>query len=125
MTETKRFHIGDILSMITGRLVSLDHMNGLHIFAEWLAGEPVWTHQLPRVMDEAGPHLREWFPDLAAADVPEDLKSVEAVAAWLATLGEQWRDVPHLPAADHAQINPILELQHMIGADKVVPVVIP
>lgn len=46
---TKTFHVGDILSVITGRLVSPTHMDGIYAICSHLAGESVMTHQLPRI----------------------------------------------------------------------------
>lgn len=125
MSETKSVHIGDILSVTTGRLVSPRHFHGLQQFLEWLAGEPVWTHQCIRVSEEANPWLREWFPDLATVEPPEDL-GPDNWEAWLQSVADEHgshRDVPRLPESDHASIDPLLELQ-LVGADKVIPVVV-
>ncbi len=55
--QTQRFHLGDVLSMTTGKLLSPSLMDGIYRIAQHLAGEPVWTHQLGRVMNESRPHL--------------------------------------------------------------------
>jgi hypothetical protein len=125
MSETKRFHIGDVLSVTTGRLVSLDHMDGIYNILNWMTGESLMTHQLPRAMDECGPTLRREFPDLFI-DVPP-LSGEADVLTWLAslepTLGTH-RDVPRADEGAHASIDPLLEMQHMVGADRVIPVVV-
>lgn len=122
---TKRFHIGDILTVITDRLVSPDHVSGLYNILDWLTDDTLMIHQLMRASDECRPFLIKTFPDLAAVEVPESIDSMPAVVEWLATLGDQWRDVPRLSnPADHARINPLLELEHMVGHDRVIPVVV-
>ena len=127
MTETKQFHIGDILSITTGRLVSPDHIGGVYNILNWMTGDSLFTHQLPRASDECAPTLREAFPDLAAIEPPE-FDGKESVERWLAETVAQYgeyREVPRVDLADHARIDPLLELQHMVGADRVIQVAVP
>lgn len=116
MTTTKAFPLGDVLSLTTGRLLSRAGMSGVHEICEFMAGEPVWTHQLPRVMEEAGPSILVRHPDLAAIEVPDDLGTAEAVYGWLdgaeATYGATW-EITQLPDEDHTSIDPISEMRMM------------
>lgn len=121
-TETKPFHIGDVLSAMTGTLVSRDHIGGVYNVLNWMTGESLMTHQLPRASRECEGLLRKTFPDLAAIDLPdwssvpnEDKERVivhEWLAAQAAAHGET-REVPRLPEQDHTQIDPIAELKMM------------
>lgn len=116
MSETKEFHIGDILSVVTGRLVSLDHIGGVYNILNWMTGEDLMTHQLPRVSEECGPSLREQFPDLAAVEVPDTIDSEATLLTWLASLKPQYgetRAVARLAAEDHTRINPLAEIAMM------------
>jgi hypothetical protein len=127
MTDVQSFHIGDILSVVTGRLVSPDGFSSTQQFLEHLAGESVGTHQCGRVADEAGPWLRKQFPELATIEVPK-LDSEQAYGDWLQGVADQLgshRDVLQFPEGGHDHINPISELVDMVGSEKVVPVVIP
>lgn len=46
---TKTFHLGDILTITTGRLVSPRHMEGVYDILNWMTGEDLLvTHQIPR-----------------------------------------------------------------------------
>lgn len=113
---TKRFHIGDILSVTTGRLVSRTHISGVYDILGWMTGEELMTHQLPRASDESEDFLRQQFPDLAAIEAPNGLDSEEKVLVWLASIEAQhgsYRDVEPLAALDHTHIDPILELRLM------------
>lgn len=113
---TKEFHIGDILSVTSGILVSPRHVGGLYDLLGWMTDGPVWTHQLPRVADECAPSLRQQFPDLAAVEVPEGLGSEEAVLAWLAAQESahgSTRMVERLAPDDHTSIDPISEIKMM------------
>jgi len=45
---TKDFHISDILSITDGRLVSTRHMDGIYEILNFMTGDNLFTHQLPR-----------------------------------------------------------------------------
>lgn len=125
MTNTKQFHIGDIISVTSGRLVSPDHIGGVDNILGWMVDEDLMTHQLPRVSDECAPTLRALFPDLSSIEVPDSINSEETLQSWLASITPVYglhRDVPKLARDDHARIDPVLELQHMVGADRVIAV---
>ena len=115
MTETKTFHVGDILSITTGCIVSPRHMDGIYDILGWMVNESLMTHQLPRVSRECEAFLRETFPDLPTT-TPE-FDGPESVFAWLASVeaehGET-REVPRLPRIDHTPIDPITELKLML-----------
>jgi len=122
----KQFHIGDIISIIHDRLFSLDHVGGLYNILGWMTDDELFTHQLPRASRECEPLLRQWFPDLAALELPE-VSSLEEIRDWFDQLAAggmvMWRDVPKLHPEDHARIDPVLELQHIVGTEKVIVVV--
>lgn len=115
MPDLRTFHIGDILSVTTGLLVSPRHMDGMYDLLGYMTGDELWTHQLPRACDECEPSLREQFPDLAAV-VPPEFESSEQVWGWLeeqvAAHGET-REVAPLAPAEHTSIDPISEFKMM------------
>lgn len=119
--NTERFHIGAVLSMTTGKL--LCPMDDVYKIAQHLAGEPVWTHQLPRVFREAKPHLLAQFPALAA--VSGDEVNADNFAGWLrertAEHGE-WFDVSPMPEHAHESIDPVSELAEKVHPDRIVTV---
>jgi hypothetical protein len=109
---TKSFHLGDILSVTTGHLVSPSHMDGIYDVLNWMTGDDLMTHQLPRAADECEGALLAQHPDLAGIVVP-GLDGKDAVDAWLAeqiALFGEYRDVAPLAPADHTRIDPIAEL---------------
>ncbi len=61
----KSFHLGDILSITTGRLVSLRHIDGVYDILNFMTGDNLFTHQLPRASRECAPELKKQFPALA------------------------------------------------------------
>lgn len=114
MTETRTFHIGDILSVMTDRLVSPNHVGGVYTLLDWMTDSSSMTHQLPRLARECGPSLRSQFPDLAAVEVPDDLEGEQPVMSWLAKQAAQYgetREVARLDPADHTYIDPITEIR--------------
>lgn len=118
-TDSRTFHLGDILSVTTGCLVSPRHMGGVYDLLNYMTGDNLFTHQLPRANQECEGPLLAQHPDLADVEVPATFGGKDHVEAWLAEqvvrFGE-YRDVRPLPAADHTRINPITELR-MIRSD--------
>jgi len=123
---TKTFHIGDILTVTTGRLVSPAHMDGVYDILNWMTGDNLFTHQLPRACDECAPSLRTQFPDLAVIEPPEFGSEAE-VRAWLAAQVEahgETREVAPLHEDEHTHINPFTEMRQMAPHAEVIAVII-
>lgn len=118
MNDVKRFHLGDVLSITTGALVSRDHMAGVYAILNHMTGEDLFTHQLPRAMDDAQPYLFDQFPELRAVHFPGGLDSKEAVFAWVdeqaATYGE-WFAVKAIPAVARMPHDPIVDAVAIAG----------
>ena len=116
----REFHIGDVLSAMTGILVAPRGVEALYDVLGFVTGEEgLMTHQLPRACRECEPYLREQFPDLAAIEMPDpwpDGDRQTVVYAWLdeqvARYG-QTRTVQQMPAENHTRIDPISELRMM------------
>jgi hypothetical protein len=127
LTEIRQFHIGDILSVTTGRLVAPNHMQAIYELLDFMTGDSNFTHQLPRVSQECAPELLRQHPDLANVEVPDEFGEPigESVDAWLAeqvaTYGV-WRDVAPLPRGVHVARDPLAELAEMVPADPIIVV---
>ena len=140
--ETKRFHVRTILSVTTGRLVTLpdgDGGNGIGDIYEilgWMTNDSPFSHQLGRFGEECKPWLLRWFPELQVAGLKSTLKSLdrwcgatkdgsgEGVKMWLTQLRETfpeirvYYEVPKIPADDHEKKHPYDELVAMRGTDE-------
>jgi len=120
---TRNFHIGDILSVTTGKLVSPRLIEGLYDILGFMAGEPLWTHQLPRVSNEAAPLLLEQHPQLAAVDASK--VTAENWEAWLAEqvahFGKELSVSP-MSADQHERIDPVSELAEKVHPDRIIVV---
>ena len=127
---SKTFHIGDILTAMTGRLVSPSHVDGLYGILDHMTGESLMTHQLPRGSREVEDILRERFPDLAAIEIPDwsDVpveQRKDAVLTWLGEMAAEHgetREVAPLDEDDHTHIDPIAELKMMRPDAEIIPV---
>lgn len=129
MSETKTFHIGDILTVTTGKLVSPRHVDGIYDILNFMTGDSLFTHQLPRGMDECEPSLRAQFPDLAAIEITDDFGgSEERVKAWLAgqvAIHGETREVAPLHEDEHTRMDPITELHKMAPHAEIIAVEVP
>jgi len=140
----KLFHISDLLSVTTGRLVSSRHMDGIYEILNFLTGDNLFTHQLPRAMDECKPWLRSTFPtlmedspgmperladmDLRIKAVPQDREHIAIVIRdWVEDLRialklPEMLPVYELGADMHTHIDPLEEARSMFGDEKVIAV---
>lgn len=64
----KKFHIGDVLSITTSRLVSLRHIDGVYDILGHLAGYDAFTHELPSLSRKYKKDLLAMFPELKEVD---------------------------------------------------------
>lgn len=120
---TKDFPLADVLGTITGRL--LGKIDGIYQVSEFMCGEPIWTHQLPRVGLEICPVVLRQHPQLTpvlaeAEDVTPD-NWREKLADWIARFGEAISLSPMAPD-DHQSIDPLSELAEVVNPDRIVAV---
>jgi hypothetical protein len=127
VAETRKFHLGEVLSVTTGRLVAPGHIGAVHALLDFMTRDTLFTHQLPRAMRECRPELLRQHPKLAGVPVPEGFDGEADVLAWLAgqvaTYGE-FLVVSPLAAEDHTRVNPLTELAMNYPHLKVIPVVL-
>jgi hypothetical protein len=142
----KQFHISDVLTATTGRLVSDRHMDGVYDIYNFLTGDQLFTHQLPRAGRECESWLRSQFPHLfaehppvAAALIeldglmePDDSREARGlkISAWVERLRSalalpEMLLVYEMPADMHTHIDPIAEAQAMVGDSNVIAVEAP
>jgi hypothetical protein len=123
----RSFHLGDVLSVTTGLLVSPRGMDGIYDVLNFMTSDDLMTHQLPRAVDESAPDMLRQHPDLADVAAPEEFRGGEHGEGWLAEqvvrFGER-RTLAPLAPTDHARIDPITELR-MMAPDKPIIVIAP
>ncbi len=120
-SATRHFHIGDILSITGEKLVSPRLIEGVYDICNFMTGDSLFTHQLPRAHDVCGPELLHQHPQLAGVD--ESSVNSQTWRAWLdeqiAKFGETLSVSP-LPEGIWTTIDPILEAESMMGKGRVI-----
>lgn len=122
---TRKFHIGDLVSVTTGRLVSPRHINGVYDIVDFVTGEAHFTHQLPRASREITPVLLEQHPWLAQVTVPEWVNDQASCDRWLAHAVERWGEqhaVEQVPLGAYVGREPIAELREMAPHAEIIAV---
>lgn len=141
---TKNFHLSDVLTITTGRLVSTRHMDGVYEILNWMTADELFTHQLPRASRECAPVLCALYPSLSEEALAVELDQLsfvmkdedtremreQKVASWLAVVKSIAKDlpfrngdclpVPRLKDNQHLHIDPLEELGAMVGDDKII-----
>lgn len=116
-----QFHISDVLTVITGHLLSRDGTDGVYRILNHMTGDNLYTHQIPRALEVCGPALIAQYPHLADAGSQwEGASESEAVAAWVARFGPEWLDVQ--PVSNWQRRDPLTEAVEMLGIDRVIPI---
>lgn len=123
MPASRSFHLGDVLSITTGILLSPRRIEGIYDILNFMTGDSLYTHQLPRVSKEARPFLIEQHPWLADIDSTGcDAETYEAMmAGWIAKHGETVSVQP-MPKDAHERIDPLSELAESIHPEKIIVV---
>lgn len=112
----KQFHISDVLTVTTGKFVSTRHMEGVYEILNYMTGDSLFTHQLPRASEECKPYLLQQFPQLV--EVTGDEVTIENWKDWLDQQIEKYGmyfDVEPLPEEEHKFIDPISEMIEILS----------
>jgi hypothetical protein len=121
--QEKLFHLGDILSITTEKLVSPRLINGVYDILNFMTGDNLFTHQLLRACRECQPYLLEKHPQLK--DVDANTVDNGNWRKWLeeqvAVYGE-CLPVSPIPKSVRRRIDALEELESMVGQDRIVAV---
>lgn len=121
----REFDLGDILSITTGKLVSPRHIDGIYDILNYMTGDNLFTHQLPRAMEECQGPLFKQHPQLAEVETPE-FAGKESVEVWLILAKDLYGEtLPVWPLeGGHEVRNPLEELVEMANGKPVIGVVL-
>ena len=115
----REFHLGNILSITTGRLVSPRHIDGVYDILDYMTGgDSLYTHQLGRAADECKPYLlmeMPWLEEIDTSGVNGDNWE-----SWLQKQVDKYgerHEVRPIHFEDHEIIDPVDELKQM-GVDE-------
>jgi hypothetical protein len=118
---TKEFHTADVLSTITGMLMG--EIGGVYAVLNWMTGEDVFTHQIPRISREAVPVIVAAHPQLQQAIDEAEQVTPENYKEWRQTWEDRYGPiiaVPKFTSATHERIDPMSELSEKIHPDKII-----
>lgn len=118
-----QFHLGDILSVTTERLLSPQGMSGLYEILNFMTNDNLYTHQLGRAAEECKPYLLEQMPWLTEIDV--DGVNSDNFKWWIKGQVEkygEYHEVIPIHFEDHTVIDPLDELKTMVGESKIITI---
>jgi hypothetical protein len=121
--QTKEFATRDVLSTITGRLMG--DIGGVYEVLNWMTGESVFTHQLPRISREAAPVVIAAHPLLQQAVDEAEQVNQENYKEWRDTWEDRYGPtiaVPKFTADTHESIDPLSELAEKAHPDKIIAI---
>lgn len=132
----KEFHLGDVLTVTHERLVAPEGIGGVYKILNYITGDNLFTHQLPRAARLCKPEILRQHPFLAdpaitaqvdrlgeLCDEAEDTKGI--VEAWLAGMVLKYREhlsLEPMRPADYEAIDPMEELETMVGKDRIIKI---
>lgn len=122
--QTKEFATRDVLSTVTGRLMG--DIGGVYEVLNWMTGESVFTHQIPRISREAQPVIIAAHPTLQRAIDEAEQVTQENYKIWRQTWEDRYGPtitVPKFTADAHESIDPLSELAEKVHPDRIIPVV--
>lgn len=113
---SRRFHVGDILSITTGRFVSPRGMEGIYDILGFMTDDNPSTTQLGRFAEECKPYLERQLGQKIDFEIPDTIKDRLSLYKWLNAVteslgGDAFMKVDKLDEKDHATIDAITELQ--------------
>lgn len=125
-TTSKAFPTLDVLSAITGRLMTEAGIDAVYEVLNFMTGESLFTHQLPRVGREARQFMRARIPGFdeiqrQADDEVTHENFREVGARWIGRLG-QTINVPKMGVDAHERIDPLSELAELVPPDRILTV---
>lgn len=116
-----KFSIGAVLSITTGKLLS--SMDDVYKILDFMTGDSNFTNQLGRAAEECRPWLSRRHPELDGIDVSDI--TADNYKQRLAVLAEKYGesfDIKPIPRDEHTHIDPVEELETMVGKKKVIVV---
>lgn len=123
--RTRVFPVDAVMSTITGILVAESGIGSVYEVLNWMTGESVYTHQIPRISSEAVPVMLAVYPDMQTAIDEAEQVNGENWRDWLATWTERYGAeiaVPVMNIAEHERIDPASELAEKVHPDRIITI---
>ncbi len=118
--QTKEFDLGAILNISTSRLFT--NMDDVYDVLNYLTGDEIYSHQIPRVMKTAKSYVLSLYPELEGIGVDVAISSFEDAKAFVdeqkKTFGEKLPLSPMSKADGYIPMDPIEEAEEMLSGRK-------
>lgn len=115
--NSKQFDLGAILNITTSRLFT--NMDDVYEVLNYLTGDSLFTHQLPRVMETAKPYVLSLHPELEGVGVDVVINSFEDAKAFVdeqkKIYGEKLSLTPMSKTDGYSHVDPIEEAEAIMG----------
>jgi hypothetical protein len=124
-SKTKIFPVEAVMSTVTGFLVSEGGIGCVYEVLNWMTGESVYTHQIPRICREAVPVLLALYPNMQAAIDEAEQVNADNWRDWIAKWKDRYGDeiaVPLMNIAEHERIDPMSELVEMVSPERIITI---
>lgn len=113
MTNITKAHISDLLTVMTGIMVSQNGFSKVHQLIEFICECTVFTHQLPRVVKEMRPELEKQFPQFK--DILTHKLEPDQVDSWVQDQIQKHGEWFEVSPIKIQQREPIMELMDLIS----------
>lgn len=117
--EWKNFHIGQVLTVTTGFMVSPNGIAGVYEILDWMTGDNLFTHQLPRASNICEPILKGLYPEIASVKIPDTSEVPDSLIPefwmdWLNKQADKFGEQIAVPKLlTYTPIDPLEELIQM------------
>jgi len=126
MTDKKQFTIGQVISAGTGTLCC--DIGEVYEILNFLTGDNLMTHQLPRALRACKQHVIQQFPWMKWVEDNKEACTPETWESFLASAAKEYgqtHELEPLPNGEWEYRNPIEEAEELMGDEsKVIPVVV-
>jgi hypothetical protein len=125
--STKTFHIGDLLTISHGYLVSREHIGGVYKILNHMTDDDLMTHQLPLACDAVKPDLLEQHPWLKDVADPGELNGEAECVTWVASVAGvhgEYHDIESRPLS-WGKHNPIVDFANLYPDKPIIGVAVP
>src|SRR5574344_113500 len=115
--ESKRFFdLGAILNITTARLYT--NMNDIYDVLNYLTGDNLFTHQIPRVMEYAQDYVLALYPELKGVGVDTPITNIDEATSFVDMQKKKFGDklplTPMTKESGYYSVDPFTEFNNQL-----------